>query len=57
LHEAISAESAWNRTKNIILEPISAKSYGLWNYNSIFLQGRKEHMGSEGRILSKSAGV
>jgi len=57
LNVAIYDESAWNITKNFILEPISAKRYGLWKYNSIFLQGTKEHTGSEGRILSKAVGI
>jgi len=54
---AISDESAWKLAKYFILESITAKRYGLWEYNSICLQGRKEHMGSEGRMLSKAAGV
>ena len=53
----ISDESGRNRAKNFIQETICAERYGLWEYNSICLQGTKEHMGSEGRVISKGAGV
>jgi hypothetical protein len=49
-------ESAWNRAKNLILERNSAKRYGLWEYNSICLQGRKEHRRLEGRVYLKRQG-
>jgi len=57
LHVVITDESACNRAKNSFPESITAKRYGLWQYNSICLQGRKGHIGSERLILSKAAGV
>ena len=57
LHVVITDESAWNRADYCIMESISAKRYGLWQYNYICLQGRKEHTAAEGRMLCKVAGV
>jgi hypothetical protein len=45
-----SEKSAYDGAKNFILESISVKRYGLWEYNSVCLQGRNEHTESEGRI-------